>query len=49
MDSYGGTVYLYGQYDIGTNGILIPYNQTNNTTVGCLASPFNGLMFSGIL
>jgi hypothetical protein len=49
IDNYNGKVYLYGQYDRGVNNILMPYTQTSNTIVGCLASPFNGLMFSGKL
>lgn len=49
LDNYAAKVYLYGQYDIGTNNILIPYTTSSNTIVGALASPFNGLMFSGML
>ncbi len=49
MEPSRGQIFLYGQYDIGTNNILIPYSlapMVSAGTAGCLASPFNGLMCS---
>jgi len=49
LDNYYSNIYLYGSYDTGVNPILFPLINGSNTSIGCLANPFKGLMWSSKL